>query len=111
MNVTLIESAPAKTAGCADAQPAAASTRAVASRMANVALTAQVQFAYACATAAGEQAGRTADYIEESWPDTPLRSMVVATYRAQVEQTRAVARVILRSARARCGLAFARVAA
>jgi hypothetical protein len=111
MNAILTEPAPTHPAGSTDSPPPAQATRAVAARMANVALTAQVQFAYACATAAGDHAARAADYIETSWPDTPLRSLVVATYRAQLQQSRAVARGILRNARERCGLAYARVAA
>jgi hypothetical protein len=84
-------------------------SHAFASRMANVALTAQVQFSYACAVAAGAHAERTAVYIENSWPDTPLRTLVVAAYRAQLKQSQLAASGILQKARERCGLAFARL--
>jgi len=79
--------------------------------MANVALTAQVQFSYACAVAAGESAGRAADYIETAWPETPLRSFAVAACRAQLRKCEDTARSILRQARGRCGLAYARIGA
>ena len=71
----------------------------LASRIVNVALTAQVQMAYACAIAASENAEHAAACIERAWPDTPLRSMVVEAAAGQV----------LARARRRCGLAFARL--
>jgi len=78
-------------------------------RIVNSAMTAQVQFAYACATAAAEQALRSADYVETTWPDTVLRALVAATYKAQARESQEAARRILRRARQRCGLAFARL--
>jgi hypothetical protein len=84
-------------------------TMPAAARMTNVALTAQVQIAYACATAAVKQAERAAACIERSWPDTPLRTIVVGAYRSQACQSRNAQQAILRQARRRCGLAFARM--
>ena len=80
-----------------------------AARMVNVALTAQVQMAYALAIAASENAEQAASCIEKSWPDTPMRSMVVVSYRAQARDRRQAARDVLARARRRCGLAFARL--
>jgi len=91
--------------------PPGASNGAAAARMANVAMTAQVQFAYTCAVAARDSAARAADYIEKAWPETPLRSVVVAACRAQLRKSDDTARRILRHARERCGLAFARIGA
>jgi len=81
----------------------------VAARMANVAWTAQVQIAHACAIAAGESAERTAACIEQAWPNTPLRLLVVQAYRAQARVRRDAAGQVLARARKRCGLAFARL--
>jgi len=81
----------------------------LAARMANVMLTAQVQMAYACAVAASENAARAADCIERAWPDTPLRSLVVQSYRAQASQRAQVARDVLARARRHCGLAYATI--
>ncbi len=81
----------------------------LAARIVNVALTAQVQMAYACATTAGENAERAASCIEQAWPDTPMRSVVVEAYRAQARQHEKAARDVLARARQRCGLAFARL--
>jgi len=83
----------------------------VAARMANVALTAQVQIAYACAVAAGESAERAAACIERAWPNTPLRSLVVQAYGAQASARKQAAREVLARARMRCGLAYARLGA
>jgi len=108
MNGTMIECA--KPSGHVYALPVLEQpARAAAARMANVALTAQFQFAHACASQAGEQAENAARCIERSWPDTPLRTVVVATYLAQARQSRNAARAVLRQARQRCGLAFARM--
>lgn len=84
-------------------------TRPAAARMANVALTAQVQIAYACAGAAATQADRAAACIERSWPDTPLRAMVVEAYRGQARRGRETQQLVLKQARSRCGLAYARL--
>jgi hypothetical protein len=81
----------------------------VAARIVNVALTAQVQMAHACAIAASENAERAADCIEQTWPHTPLRSMVVGAYRAQARERLQAAGEVLARARRRCGLAFARL--
>jgi hypothetical protein len=81
----------------------------LAARIVNVALTAQVQMAHACAIAASENAERAADCIEQTWPDTPLRSMVVEAYRAQARERLQAAGNVLARARRRCGLAFARL--
>jgi hypothetical protein len=80
-----------------------------AARLANVMLTAQVQLAYAVATAAGENARRAADCVERTWPETPLRTLVARAYRAQAEERQRAARDVLARARARCGLAYARL--
>ena len=79
-------------------------------RIANVALTAQIQMAHACAIAASENAEHAAACIERAWPDTPLRSMVVQAYRAQARERLQAAGDVLARARRRCGLAFARLA-
>ena len=81
----------------------------LAARVANVAMTAQVQIAYAVAIAASESAERAAACIERAWPDTPVRSLVVQAYRAQVRYRQDAARDVLARARQRCGLAFARL--
>jgi hypothetical protein len=80
-----------------------------AARLANVVLTAQVQLAYAVATAAGENARRTADCVERTWPETPLRALVARAYREQAQERQRAARDVLARARARCGLAYARL--
>jgi hypothetical protein len=80
-----------------------------AARIANVAMTAQVQIAYAVAIAAGENAERAAECIERAWPDTPMRSLVVEAYRAQARYRQQAARDVLARARQRCGLAYARL--
>ncbi len=84
---------------------------ALGSRVANIALTAQVQMAYACATAARARAQQAAACIEESWPPTPIRSLVLDAYRAQAQSADQLARDILAGARKRCGLAFAGIRA
>jgi len=81
----------------------------LAARIANVAWTAQIQFAYACALAAGQSAERAAACIEQAWPDTPLRALVVRAYRAQALERQEAAREVLVRARRRCGLAYARL--
>jgi hypothetical protein len=78
-------------------------------RIVNVALTAQIQVAHACAIAASENAEHTAACIERAWPDTPLRSMVVQAYRARARERLQAAGDVLARARRRCGLAFARM--
>jgi hypothetical protein len=78
-------------------------------RIANVMLTAQVQIAYAYAVAAGENAARAADCIEQTWPDTPLRSLVAQAYRAQASARAQQARDVLGRARRHCGLAYAAI--
>ena len=99
---------PAKMPERGPAYPLALSCQ-VAARMTNVVLTAQVQIAYACAMAASENAERAAACIEQTWPDTPLRSLVVQVYRAQAHQRKDAAREVLVRARGRCGLAYARL--
>jgi len=81
----------------------------LAARIANVAMTAQVQVAYALASAGSESAERAAACIEQTWPDTPLRSLVVQAYRAQARYREQAARDVLARARERCGLAYARL--
>ena len=80
-----------------------------AARMANLVLTAQVQLAHAVAVGAADSAERVAECVERAWPDTPLRALVARTYRAQASERRQAARDVLRHARARCGLAYARL--
>jgi len=78
-------------------------------RVANLALTAQVQMAYACTQQAHESTCQSIARIEQTWPDTPLRKLVLQVYRAQADCTRMMECDILASARRNCGLAFARV--
>jgi len=106
MREELIESTPRRKTK-KDLAPSGGPSCAAAARIANVALTAQVQFAYNCATAAAAHAQRAADYVETMWPDTPLRTMVVAAYRVQLLKSEQAALAVLRHARERCGLAFA----
>jgi len=80
----------------------------LAARLANVAMTAQVQIAYAVATAGSDSAQRAAARIEQTWPDTPLRSLVMQAYRAQARHREQAARDVLARARECCGLAYAR---
>jgi len=77
------------------------------SRVANIVLNAQVQAAYACATAARLRAQNAAECVERSWPDTPLRHLVVEIYRAQAQSADVLAHEVLENARRHCGLAFA----
>ena len=77
------------------------------SRVANIVLNAQVQAAYACAVAARSRAQSAAACIERSWPDTPIRGLVIDIYRAQAQSADAMAHEVLEGARRRCGLAFA----
>jgi hypothetical protein len=81
----------------------------VAARVTNVALTAQVQIAYACAIAASENAERAAVCIEQAWPDTPLRKLVVQAYRDRAHERQGAAHEVLARARRWCGLAYARL--
>jgi len=78
-------------------------------RVANIAMTAQVQVAYACAMEARARAQRTTQWLQRSWPDTPVRQLMLSIYRAQEQSANALARDVLAGARRRCGLAFARV--
>jgi hypothetical protein len=78
-------------------------------RMVNSALTAQIQIAYACAIAASETAERTAAYIEQSWPDTPMRSLVAQAYRSRARERAQAANDVLVRARRHCGLAYAAI--
>ena len=77
-------------------------------RVANIVLTAQVQLAYACAVDARDRALRACDRIENSWPATPVRELVLDGYRAQAQSAARMARDVLTGAQGRCGLAFAR---
>jgi len=79
------------------------------SRIANIALTAQVQLAYACAEQTRERAQRAAQCIQRTWPDSPVRRLVLDIYRSQAQSAEVLAREVLRAARQRCGLAFARI--
>ena len=81
----------------------------LAARMANLALTARVQVDYAVATAASENAARTADWIEQAWPASPLRSMTVGAFRSQAQERARAARDVLARARRQCGLAYAAI--
>lgn len=80
----------------------------ISSRVANIVLTAQVQASYACASAARARAQYTLSCIERSWPQTPVRALVLHIYRAQMQSADLLARGVLEAARRRCGLAFAR---
>ena len=79
------------------------------SRMANMVLTAQVQVAYECAHCARDSALRAAAHVIETWPDTPLRTIVLGAYKAQVDAAEAAMHDVLARARRTCGLAFAHV--
>lgn len=80
---------------------------ALGSRVANIVLNAQVQAAYACAVAARSRAQSAAACVERSWPDTPVRRLVLDIYRAQEKSADDLAHEVLKGARRRCGLAFA----
>jgi len=80
---------------------------ALGSRVANIVLNAQIQAAYACAIAARSRAQQTGGCIERSWPDTPIRRLVLDIYRAQAQSADDLAHKVLEAARRRCGLAFA----
>jgi hypothetical protein len=84
-----------------------AASQAVSARVRNIALTAQIQAAYASAIAARDAAQRAADAIEQTWPATWLRTLAVETYRLQAKSAQDTADAVLRRARAVCGLAFA----
>lgn len=77
-------------------------------RVANIALTAQIQFAYGCAIDAQRRAQCASEHIEKTWPATPLRALVLDAYRAQAQSAARLAQDVLAGARQRCGLAFAR---
>ena len=81
----------------------------LAARMANIALTAQVQVDYAVAIAASQNAARAADWIEQAWPQSPLRSMTVSAFRSQAQERARAARDVLARARRQCGLAYAAI--
>jgi hypothetical protein len=81
----------------------------LAARMVNAVLTAQVQVAYACATAAARNAAQAADCVERSWPDTPLRTLFAQGLRARAREREDAARNVLAGARRSCGLAYARL--
>lgn len=108
MESTLIESAAAPgrshDSGLATRMPVA-----LGKRIANIVLTAQVQFAYACAMDARQRAERASSCIQGTWPATPLRELLLDVYRAQAATADAVASGVLARARERCGLAFARI--
>ncbi len=80
---------------------------ALGSRVTNIVLNAQVQAAYACAVAARSRAQGAAQCIERTWPDTPVRRLVLDIYRAQAQSADEMAHEVLEAARRRCGLAFA----
>ena len=77
-------------------------------RVANIAMTAQIQLAYACALDAQGRAQRAIERIEKTWPATPVRALVLNAYRAQEQASARLAKDVLAGARRRCGLAFAR---
>jgi len=77
-------------------------------RVANIALTAQVQFAYSCAIEAQQRAQLAGERIQQTWPATPLRALVLDAYRLQARSAASLAKSVLSGARQRCGLAFAR---
>ena len=79
------------------------------SRMANMVLTAQVQVAYECAICARDSALRATAHVIDTWPDTPLRTIVLGAYKAQVDAAEAAMHDVLARARRTCGLAFAHV--
>ncbi len=91
------------------AQAAVSLPQALGARLANIVLTAQVQLAYACAMDARSRALRTIDCITGSWPDTPVRRLVLDVYRSQARSADVVASDVLAGARRRCGLAFAKL--
>lgn len=80
---------------------------ALSSRVANILLNAQIQAGYACTVAARRRAQSAAAYVESSWPDTPVRQLVLDIYRAQEQSADLLAHKLLEDARRRCGLAFA----
>ncbi|HUN91195.1 MAG TPA: hypothetical protein VMU33_04000 [Burkholderiaceae bacterium] len=83
-------------------------SRAFAARLRNIALTAQVQAAYGSAVAARDGARQAASCIARTWPESWLRDFVVETYLAQAGAAQRSADEVLASARAVCGLAYAR---
>ena len=88
--------------------PPLAASGSMGSRMANMVLTAQVQVAYECAHCAHDSAQRAATHVIETWPDTPLRTIVLGAYKAQTDAAEAAMHDVLERARRTCGLAFAR---
>lgn len=99
---------PASTAGGSAASPFGASL-VLGKRMANILLTAQVQLAYACAIDAQERARKAQERIEQTWPPTAVRALVVDGYRVQAQSAGQLAREVLAGAQGRCGLAYARI--
>jgi len=93
--------------GSMSPREAFAASQAVSGRVRNIALTAQIQAAYASAVAARDAARQAADAIEQTWPDTWLRTLAVETYRLQAQGAQDTADAVLRRARAVCGLAYA----
>lgn len=109
MNPHAIDSAGAQKAAGSQLDQAVRLPLALRSRMANIAYTAQVQMAYACAANARSCAERSIADIEACWPATPLREMVLSAYRSQARSAEAMAAKVLRDARRVCGLAYALV--
>jgi len=81
---------------------------ALGARVANIVLTSQVQMAYACAMDACRRAQRASACVAQSWPDTPLRSLLIDLYGAQEHAAQELAGNVLARARRNCGLAYAR---
>jgi hypothetical protein len=108
MDLILDQSARALPAGWNTPSPIALPYHLVA-RMVNAALTAQIQIAYACAIATSETAERTASYIEQTWPETPMRSLVAQAYRSRARERARAASEVLARARQYCGLAYAAI--
>lgn len=80
---------------------------ALGARMANIAYTGQVQFAFACATRTRESARRAIEHIESGWPSSPLRELTLDAYRRQMTSAERLQEEVLARARRSCGLAFA----
>jgi hypothetical protein len=99
----------ADAAAAPSAQGVALAQPAFGARVANIVMTAQVQVAYAYAMDACTRAHNSTECVERSWPDTPVRELVLNIYRAQEQSAQAVARGVLAGARRRCGLAFAQI--
>jgi hypothetical protein len=80
---------------------------ALSARMANIVYTAQVQMSYACAANARKSAERSIASIEATWPASPVRELLLNTYRAQAQSAELLEHELLAGARRRCGLAYA----